>query len=127
MYNHQQTTLERLKEIGYNTDVGFWIYGLLEASPIHDIGKLYTQTFDNEGNAHYYNHENVGAYEILTHISYDVPPIITLFVVTIVNYHMKIFTLKTEKSINKWKNIFGEKLYNILELFTEADKYRKEK
>lgn len=28
----------------------------------HDIGKLYCQTFDDEGEAHYYNHHHVGAY-----------------------------------------------------------------
>ena len=28
----------------------------------HDIGKLYCQTFDDEGEAHYYNHHHIGAY-----------------------------------------------------------------
>ena len=28
----------------------------------HDIGKLYCQTFDDEGEAHYFNHHHIGAY-----------------------------------------------------------------
>lgn len=28
----------------------------------HDIGKLYCQTFDDEGEANYYNHHHIGAY-----------------------------------------------------------------
>ena len=32
------------------------------AANFHDIGKLYCQTFDDEGEAHYYNHHHIGAY-----------------------------------------------------------------
>ena len=32
------------------------------ATYFHDIGKLYCQTFDDEGEAHYYNHHHIGAY-----------------------------------------------------------------
>jgi predicted kinase len=32
------------------------------AANYHDIGKLYCQTFDDEGEAHYYNHHHIGAY-----------------------------------------------------------------
>jgi predicted kinase len=32
------------------------------AAYCHDIGKLYCQTFDDEGEAHYYNHHHIGAY-----------------------------------------------------------------
>lgn len=32
------------------------------AAYYHDIGKLYCQTFDDEGEAHYYNHHYIGAY-----------------------------------------------------------------
>ncbi len=35
------------------------------AASWHDIGKLMTQTFDNNKVAHYYSHENVGAYYFL--------------------------------------------------------------
>lgn len=32
------------------------------AAYYHDIGKLHCQTFDDEGEAHYYNHHHIGAY-----------------------------------------------------------------
>ena len=32
------------------------------AAYYHDIGKLFCQTFDDEGEAHYYNHHHIGAY-----------------------------------------------------------------
>ena len=32
----------------------------------HDIGKMYTQTFDENGIAHYYGHEGYGTYLLLT-------------------------------------------------------------
>ena len=43
-----------------------WQYGTniwdREAGKWHDVGKLYTQTFDSDGVAHYYNHANLSAY-----------------------------------------------------------------
>ena len=36
-----------------------------DAASWHDIGKLLTQTFDNDKIAHYYSHENVSAYYYL--------------------------------------------------------------
>jgi hypothetical protein len=40
---------------------------------------------------------------------------------------MKLHQVTTEKSIKKWKSIFGEELYNDLRLFEKADKMRPEK
>lgn len=43
---------------------------LIQAAQYHDIGKIYTQSFkEGDENAHYYNHANVGAYELLSHWS----------------------------------------------------------
>jgi predicted kinase len=39
---------------------------LYDVGMFHDIGKLHTKTFDDEGIAHYYNHDNAGAYVYLT-------------------------------------------------------------
>lgn len=111
------------------------IFLMLIASEIHDLGKLYTQTIDEQGQAHYYNHENVGAYEMVSNamiwsfqiwVSLRTSIYNTLRVAFYINYHMKLHQVKTEKAIKKWKGIFGEELYNNLKLFEEADKYRKE-
>lgn len=111
---------------------------ILIATRLHDLGKLYTQVFDKEGQAHYYNHENVGAYEMIcnaaiykykfyNYYGYIYSITDTLRVAFYINYHMKLHQVKTEKAIKKWKGIFGEKSYNNLKLFEEADKYRIEK
>lgn len=119
------------KNLDWSNESLFMMY----AAHIHDLGKLYTQTFDEEGQAHYYSHENVGAYEMLCNgmtcelgsfeeFKYSIKN--TLRVAFYINYHMKLHQVKTEKAIKKWKAIFGERLYNNLKLFEEADKYRKE-
>lgn len=103
---------------------------LYYAGILHDVGKLYTQTFDDNGIAHYYNHAEVGAYFLLTHskgvkgliardcgFNFD----ILLELLFYVNYHMLAHNIKTEKAEKKYKNLFGEKLYNNLMLFKKCD------
>lgn len=89
---------------------------LLNSALIHDYGKLFTQTFDENGEAHYYNHANIGTYELLSS-GYRV-----LEVLFYINYHMLPFNWNSEKTINKYNNIFGvEKTSNLL-LLNECDR-----
>lgn len=105
---------------------------LLQASMLHDVGKLYTQKTDENGISHYYQHENVGAYYLLSHyhdfigtcFMYKDEILETLFYV---NYHMMPMNWNTDKVKDKWKNIFGEEKFSNLILFNECDKFRKEK
>lgn len=94
---------------------------LSEAGYLHDIGKLLTQTFDDSGIAHYYNHANVGTYYLLSH-----PYIIKnnlLDVLFYINYHMLAHDLKEgAKSYNKYKKLFGKPKLELLLKFAEADK-----
>lgn len=110
-------------------------YVLIKAGYYHDIGKLFTQTIGKDKQAHYYNHANVGAYNLLCSCgmydlyvdikgnklyTYRVKDVLDwLFYI---NYHMHLYNLTTDKSINKWKKIFGEIKYNNLMLLHEADK-----
>ncbi|WP_300924555.1 AAA family ATPase [uncultured Clostridium sp.] len=99
------------------------------AAKYHDVGKLFTQTFGEDGQAHYYNHANIGAYYLMciiamyygiySAVEYD--PESTLEFLFYINYHMHMYNLKTEKSVNKWKNIFGEFKFNQLKLLNECD------
>ena len=81
-------------------------------------------------NAHYYNHANVGAYIAMCNYtiyadSTDTPDDkATLDWLFYINYHMHLFNCTTDKSIKKWKGIFGETRYKNLEIFNEADKKR---
>lgn len=132
LLGHQRTVQEFLKE-KLNAETGGNLSEsdsvMITSALYHDIGKLFTQTTDSEGQCHYYNHENVGAYELLCGFSwYDGENCSvkkTLEMLFYINYHMKLFQAKTEKSIKKWKGIFSEKLYDRLKLFEEADKCRK--
>ena len=66
------------------------------AAYIHDYGKLFTQTYDEEKHlCHYINHQNVGAYESLTFKYED--NINPYKVALYINYHMEPFNLKNAK------------------------------
>lgn len=95
----------------------------------HDIGKMYTQTFDENGVAHYFGHEGYGTYILLTdydHIfsetSFFKDEILDMLF--LVNYHMFPMNWNTEKSKNKWRKIFGDYKYQLLVNFHECDKMR---
>lgn len=99
---------------------------LFRAGLFHDVGKLDTQFYKpNDENAHYYNHANVGAYNLMCNTYYN-GNFDNLTYLFYINYHMKPHDWQTEKSKEKWKRIFGEEKYSNLLLFNEADKYRGE-
>lgn len=96
---------------------------------IHDIGKLYTQKTDENGISHYYQHENVGCYYLLSNINSLVSDTYmtddeVLKCLFLINYHMMPMSWNTEKSKNKWKKIFGDEKYNLLLKFNQCDKSR---
>jgi hypothetical protein len=105
-------------EIDYESD-------LYSAASIHDYGKAFTQTFfDLKGkpslNAHYYGHDNYGAY--LYCCCCDKPK---LYIVQLINYHMLPYFMKTDKSIQKWSEILGSRLWQDLQVLNAADKHAK--
>lgn len=95
----------------------------------HDIGKMYTQTFDENGIAHYYGHEGYGTYLLLSdynsifrEIFYSKDEILNMLF--LINYHMLPMNWNTEKAKNKWRKIFGDYKYNLLVDFHMCDKAR---
>lgn len=99
----------------------------LLGSRLHDVGKLFTQTIDKENIAHYYGHDSVGAYMVLTLLNNPHPEWTSeklLDCCFLINYHMRPFSWRTEKTHKKWKRIFGEYKYEILLKFHECDKER---
>ncbi len=100
---------------------------LAAAAMYHDVGKLYTQTIDEEGQAHYYNHANISALWFLGDKDLACQQwmherfIDTAF---FIGEHMHIRDIvKSEKAINKYKKLFGESYYNALKLFMECDNF----
>lgn len=124
--HHTHTLGEHLRRVGVQIfdDENLEIAGFL-----HDIGKMKTQVFvDASGNpsdvAHYYSHQNVGAYDSMIllrgYSSNDIVDICTL-----IQWHMKPYFWEFESTRAKYKDIWGEELYNRIMRLHEADKNAK--
>ena len=113
---HMLATATRLEKLNPDLDDAVRL-----GARLHDVGKLFTQSFGEDGQAHYYSHANVGAYEILSCVNTSVDASYWLDVAFYVNYHMHMYNLNTEKSIKKWKHIFGKEKFALLEKVHEAD------
>lgn len=97
---------ERLvREMGGN-------YSTRNAARFHDLGKIYTQTFDENGEAHYYQHANWGAYQALAYRWSDYSAAI------LINYHMLMYQESAREKIEK---IIGKELYKELTILHMSD------
>lgn len=97
---------------------------LLLACRYHDVGKKICKTYHNTkgeitSTAHYYNHENVGAYLFLAHSPLNIDTSMYLYVANLINHHMDYF--KGEKYLEKVAIRFGEKFMNDLAILHNAD------
>ena len=98
------------------------VFSIYFAGLLHDEGKIFTKTFvDSKGNhsesAHYYQHHCCSAYDSLF---FDYPTN-HLYVATLICWHMQLHFIKEEKTLKKYKKLWGEELYNDLSLLHEAD------
>lgn len=132
LYNHMKDVSDKLKSLSAIRSAHKGQDLILQWSGYyHDIGKLFTQTFkEGDPNAHYYNHANVGAYYLLCRCGIYIIGLdkevyshkMTLDWLFYINYHMHMYNITSEKSIRKWKNIFGEFKYHQLETLNQADR-----
>ena len=104
------------------------------AAALHDCGKPFVKAFkDSKGNdsdfAHYYNHENVGAYNSLFYGKED--GVDSLLVAALIRYHMVLHFFKDwqQKTISKYEREFTTheylqliKFYDALKILHEGDK-----
>ena len=95
------------------------------AGILHDVGKMIVNHYDDQGIVHYYNHDAVGTYYILSHLSQyllDLEPQEFLeHVLFLVNYHMKGHKDVRGNSELKYRRLFGDSLYEDLIRFADAD------
>lgn len=129
--HHRYTLLEHCISLAKNYDVHTeeYIAGLY-----HDVGKLYTQTIDSNGVAHYYNHDSIGAYLLTTYYPYLKKMVgdithqenaddSTAHVIFFVNWHMRAHNdLLGNKAQEKYRKLFGNELFDRLLAFAEFDK-----
>lgn len=104
------------------------------AAALHDCGKPFCKTFkDSKGEAsefaHYYNHENVGAYKSLFYGKED--GVDDLLVAALIRWHMVLHFFKDwkPKTIEKYVNEFTctnwlneQEFYKALQILHEGDK-----
>lgn len=112
---HMYFCFKKIKEIANNDD------NLIIASMLHDIGKPIVKSEDKEGKySHYYNHENVSAYEVINilarYTNIDTDDI--LEIAWLIGNHMK---LKKDINKDKFLNIIGYNDYLRLEALDNAD------
>lgn len=102
---------------------------MFSAMLIHDCGKPFCKKFENSKGeqtdiAHFYLHENVGAYNSLF-FEYPIG-VKPLDVSILVNLHMKPYYFEkdggNEKLRNKYKKLWGIMLYKVVMRLHEADK-----
>jgi hypothetical protein len=99
---------------------------LFYAASLHDIGKAYCKTFTNMNGktteiAHYYNHENVGAYLSLVYMAGTLHNDDKLEVANLIQWHMLLYKDMKQSTIEKYKQLLGENTWHKLELLYEAD------
>lgn len=97
-----------------------------QAGRLHDIGKLYTKSYDDQGIAHYYNHDSWGIYKILESpllefLTYKHTEDELYEALALINYHMKAHKDIRGSNETKYRKIFGDSLYNKLIKFADAD------
>ena len=98
---------------------------------IHDCGKIFTKTYERpgkepDGQAHYYGHQNVGAYDALylninnSNLLLDSEDV--LYIAILIRWHMEPYFYENNFCLkDKRKALWGEKLFNDIELLHEAD------
>lgn len=115
LWDHSSKACEIMKE-HYGDAV------MREAAFFHDLGKFYTQTFDENGVAHYYGHENAGAYMYALHafelrlFSFNE----ILDILFLINYHMRPYQW-SDRTFQKDLELFGADKIKKLKLIHFCD------
>lgn len=103
LFDHCQECGRLMFEKGYSDAL---------AGSIHDYGKIYTQSFDEDGVAHYLNHGEVGSYLSLV-MGFN------LEIAQLICFHMLTYNYKGGE--DAWRKRLGEELWKKLEQLHECD------
>lgn len=93
------------------------------AARFHDVCKYKCKVFHNAKGepteeAHYYNHENVSAYDFIVHY-FLMPPQRVIHIANLIANHMVFYA--GEQATEKRRKLYGEKFWSDLEKIHEAD------
>lgn len=115
---------EHSKEILSELDDFYYEY-IYQATLYHDIGKVTCKVFIKkdgsfDGYAHYYGHENAGAYDYLCYSNSNVLSINErLLIALLINLHMSLYPYSG--AAPKFLSIYPEKIKKCLKWINEAD------
>lgn len=110
LYNHLLECINKVCLTTLNSELHQM--QVLLAAGIHDIGKAYTRSYDENGVAHYYNHENISGYLAMNMGS-------PLTAIQLVNYHMIPYN---KDACANWEKRLGADLWNKILILHQADK-----
>ena len=122
LWRHGKAVADKFTAPIFLQDTLYYWVGIL-----HDAGKVYSKVFHNMRGeeteiAHYYNHSEIGSYESMFYLDnygYTVDEILNACL--LVQYHMRPYEMKTDKSKQKFINEFGQELYDRLIILHQAD------
>lgn len=125
LYEHMNATYECACELVKESSLSEQMKENVRlAAQYHDIGKLYTKDYhDSKGNetdvAHYYQHENIGAYMYLSSAAkYESKKVVS----TLINWHMRPYLKDmSEKKRETERTMLGEEFCTMLDILYEAD------
>ena len=95
------------------------------AARFHDVCKYKCKVFHNAKGepteeAHYYNHENVSAYDFIVHY-FLMPPKRVIHIANLIANHMVFYA--GEQAMEKRRKLYGEKFWEDLKKIHEADEF----
>ena len=120
LYHHIYNLFEHCSRLAR-----YWPENSVEekAALVHDIGKLFTRSVDEKGISHYYNHDSVGAYYILSHSELIENKEDLLPILHYIQYHMRAHNdFLGAKAEKKYRKLFGNEKFEKLLQFAEYDK-----
>lgn len=100
-------------------------FDLQMAARFHDVSKYKSKVFHNAKGepteeAHYYNHENVSAYDFIVHY-YLMPSKRVIHIANLIANHMVFYA--GEQAMEKRRKLYGEKFWEDLKKIHEADEF----
>lgn len=123
--HHKYSLFEHSMKTMYEAIINNEPKELIVAAKYHDIGKLFTQTTDENGVSHYYGHANVSTYYMLVNRNIWFDEILDDYieykdVLFIINYHMIIRDI-VKNCPDRYKRLWGPRLYNLVSSFVKYD------
>lgn len=125
LYEHMNATYECACELVKESSLSEQMKESVRLAALyHDIGKLYTKDYhDARGNetdiAHYYRHENIGAYMYLSSAAkYEDKEVVS----TLINWHMRPYLKDmSDKKREAERTMLGEEFCTALDILHKAD------